>query len=200
MSAIATSADGAYVFLALEDGDGFQIILKAVRADLSAWTAAYEPGAGSAANVAPVPCNPDKMLFYGNFDTDIVVILHTISTGDNTDISPASLGANIVNTLAVNPSSADEIIITTESETVQYTGDGGDNWSELDGAIGFAATALAVLWSGDYDYHRLFVAGQTGPVAQLLYSPNECASYGDYTGSMSVTNIASLVATEEDQL
>ena len=69
MSAIATSAEGAYIFLALEDGSGFPVIVRALRSDLSTWSSAYSPGAGSAANGASVPPNSDKMLFYGYFRT-----------------------------------------------------------------------------------------------------------------------------------
>ncbi len=69
MAAIATSADGNHIFMALEDGSGNQVIVKAARSDLSTWTEVYAPGAGSAANVAMVPSDPDAMLFYGNFGT-----------------------------------------------------------------------------------------------------------------------------------
>lgn len=198
MSAIAASADGAYIFLALEDGSGNQIIAKAARSDLSTWSAAYQPGAGSACNVAPVPGDADKMLFYGNFDTDVVVILHTISTGANTDISPASLGAKVVNTLAVNPSNSDEIIITVDTdEDILYTADGGDNWATWDAALGFDATALYLLWSGAYEYHRYFTAGNDGTVV-LVYSPNEGASDYDYTGAAlaATANVVSIDITE----
>lgn len=196
MPALATNADGNYIFMAVEDeSTGNQLIVKAARADLSTWSVAYEPGAGSASNVAAVPGNPDLMLFYGNFDTDVTVILYTISTDTATDISPASLGAAAVNTLAVNPSNSDEIIITVNtSEDLLYTSDGGDNWATWNAALGFDATALWVLWSGQYEPYRIFTAGDDGATLNLLYSPNEGISFDDKAGATlgalaNVTNI-----------
>lgn len=199
MPAMATNADGNYIFLALEDASGNQIIIRAARSDLTTWTRVYEPGTGSAANVAMVPGDPDLMLFYGNFGTDVVVILHAISTGTNSDISPVGLGAKVVNALAVNPGDANEIVIAVGTDQdLKYTSDQGSNWSDWDATLGFDATGLQVLWSGDYWPHRYFVAGQmAGPSAQLRYSPNEGGNDTDATGAMSVTNIAGVEATEE---
>lgn len=91
MASMCTNADGNYIFMALEDGSGFQIIAKASRSDLMTWEAVYSPGAGTAANVLPVPSNPDLMLFYGNFGSGVQVVKHTISTITNTNISPSGL-------------------------------------------------------------------------------------------------------------
>lgn len=201
MAAITTNASGEYLFLALETSGGNQIIAKAATTDLSTWTAAYQPGTGSAANILPVPGNADLMLFYGNFGTDIVLVRHTISTGANEDISPASLGSNVVNALAVNPSNAAEIVIAVNgAQDIMYTADGGANWATWDSLLGFDATALALLWSGDYDYHRYFAAGVLITDAQLLYTPNEGYSTYDYTGTMTVANVTNLEWTEENQL
>lgn len=195
MSAISTNADGSYIFTALEDASGNQVIARAARSDLSTWTAVYEPGAGSAYGTAPVLSDPDLMLFYGNFGTDVTVILHTISTGTNTDISPAGLGAKVVNTCAVNPANASEIVITVDTDQdMLYTDDQGSNWSTWDAALGFDATALAMLWSGAYWPHRVFVAGNNGTDIDLLYSPNEMAQSADQaSGSLAsasdITNI-----------
>lgn len=184
MSAIAVSADGAAIFLALEDASGFPVIVSADRTDLSTWAKVYEPGAGSAANVKASPSNPDKMLFYGNFGTDLTVILHTISAVSNADISPPSLGAKVVNTLQVNPSGGGEAIITVDTDQdLLRTVDAGVNWETLNAALGFDATALWVLWSGPYFPHRLFVAGDNLTNLDLLYSPNEGASSQDFAGT-----------------
>jgi len=201
MSAIATTADGNYIYLALEDTNGNQVISRAARSDLSTWTTIYQPGAGSAANIAPVPSDPDKMLFYGNFDTDVVVVEHTVSTGAESDISPASLAAKEVNTLAVNPSDANEIVITVDTdEDLKYSDDGGSTWSDWDATLTFDATALALLWSGDYSLHRLFASGQVTGSAVLYYSPNEASGWADYTGSMSATDVVALAVTMEADL
>lgn len=195
MSALVTSADGANVFAALEDGSGYPVIATAARTDLSTWSGAYEPGAGSAANIAAVASNPDKVIFYGNFGTDVTVIMHTISTATNTDISPASLGAKVINALHVNPSDENEMIATVDTdEDLIHTTDGGTTWSTLDAALGFDATALWVMWSGAYYPHRLFVAGHNGTDLDVLYSPNagssnenkEDATLG---GKANITNI-----------
>jgi hypothetical protein len=199
MAAIATNADGNTLFLALEDGSGNPVIVSAARSDLTTWTAVYEPGAGSAANLVAVPSDADAMLFYGNFGTDVTVIKHTISTGTNTDISPSSLGAKEVNTLAVNPSNADEIVIGIDTDQdLEYTDDGGTTWTEWDNALGGDATALWVLWSGAYFPHRYFVGLDNATTLDILYSPNEGASDTDVSGATvgALTNISALEATE----
>lgn len=200
MSAIAVSADGNYIFLALEDSGGDQLIVRTERADLSLFSAAYSPAAGSAGNVAQVPANPDEMLFHGNFDTDVTVILHTISTGANSDVSPASLGAKVVNTLRCNPGDGDEWECTVDTDQdLLHTTDAG-TYTALDSALGFDATALAVLWSGQYFPHRHFVAGEVGAGdLDLLCSPNEGASDTNVEGATvgAADGIVSLEATGE---
>lgn len=199
MAAIATSADGSQIFLALEDGGGAQVVLKAARSALSTWTAAYEPGGGTAANVASVPEDSDAMLFYGNFGTDVTVIKHAITAGTNTDISPASLGAKVVNTLSVDPSNSDEIVITVDTDQdLKNTVDGGTTWTDWDAALGFSATALYTLWSGAYFPHRYFVAGDNTTTLDILYSPNEGSFSSDVSGATvgALTNISGLDVTE----
>ena len=71
MSAIAVSADGNNIFLALENGLGQPVFAKTTRSDLSTWTTAFAPGDGTAANVASDPANIDQMYFYGNFGNTI---------------------------------------------------------------------------------------------------------------------------------
>lgn len=197
MSAIATSADGAYIFAALEDSSGFQVIARAARSDLSTWTAVYAPGAGSACGVVPVPSDADKMLFYGNFGTDVVLILHDIDAGTNTDISPASLGVNVVNTCAVNPANnANEIVITVDTDQdMLYTDDQGSSWTAWNAALGFDATALFMLWSGAYWPHRVFVGGDNGSNLDLLYSPNEMTQSAD-RASGSLASAADICSVE----
>ena len=179
MAAIATSADGAYIFMALEDTSGFPVIVKCSRDDLATFTAAYDPGAGTAGNVASVPGNPDLMLLFGNFGTDVTVILYTISTATPADISPPGLGAKVVNTLAVNPSNAEEIMITVDTDQdFLFTQDQGATRETLNAALGFDATALHVRWPGGYEENIGYVAG-TPAASQLLFSPNEGADFDD---------------------
>jgi len=196
MSAIAISADGNNIFLALEDGSGNQVFLKAARSDLNTWTKAYNPGAGSAANVKESPSNIDVMLFYGNFGTDLVISTYRISTDVVTDISPASLAAKVINTLAVNPGGISELVASVDTDQdLKNSDDGGTTWVDWDATMGFDGTALAVLFSGAYFPHRYFTGGQTGGTGELRYSPNEGSSDNDETGAMSVTHIVSIEAT-----
>ncbi len=199
MAAIVTDASGDNIFLALEDSSGNQLVAKAARSDLSTFTIVYEPGAGSACNVAMVPSEPDSIYFYGNFGTDVTVLKHTVSTGAESDISPASLGAKEVNTLAVNPSDADELVIGVDTdEDLKYSDDGGSSWSDWDATLGFDATALAVLWSGAYMQHRYFVAGDNATTLDILYSPNQGNNDTDVSGATvgALTNISALEVTE----
>jgi hypothetical protein len=197
MAAIAVSADGNNIFLALEADDGFPIFLTAARSDLSTWSKAYEPGAGTAANVTNSPTNPDVMLFYGNFGTDVVVNTHTITTGAEVDISPGSLGAKEVNTLVINPAGVSELVLSVDTDQdLKNSEDGGSTYSDWDATMGFDGTALAVLWSGAYFPHRYFTGGQTGGTGEIRYSPNEGSSDADKTNTMSVTQIVSIEVTE----
>ena len=171
------------------------MIVRAARLDLSTWSAVYSPGVGSAANVVPVPGDDDKMIFFGNFGTDVTVVLHTISTGVNSDISPAGLGAKVVNTCAVNPGDANQMAITVDTDQdVLFTNDGGSNWSTWEAALGMNATAFYVLWSiAAWAVHRAMVAGHDGMDEILLYTPNQFGSETDVVGSLStVANIVSI--------
>jgi len=199
MAAIATSADGDYIFLALEDSGGFPAFLQAARSDLATFSEVYAPGAGSAANVTPSPSNPDIVLFHGNFGTDLTVSTYTISTDTVADISPSSLGAKVANNLAINPSGGSEAVITVDTDQdITHTTDGGTTWTAWDAALGFNATALWVLWSGVYYPHRYFVAGDNLTTLDILYSPNEGAGSTDVSGATvgALTNISALEATE----
>lgn len=197
MPAIATTADGAYIYAALEDSaTGNQIIARAARGNLSTWTSVYDPGGGSAGNVAPAPSDSDVMYFYGNFGTDKTVIKHSVSAVTNSDISPASLGAKVVNTLSVDPSDADRIVISVGTDQdLLYTEDGGANWTLWEAALGFDATAKYVIWGGLWYPARLFVAGHDGLNAVLLYSPNEMASEQD-EASAALQAASNIVAVE----
>lgn len=184
MAAITTTADGEYIYLALESG-GNPVIVRCSRDDLSTFTLAYAPGSGSAANVAQVPGNADRMLFYGNFGSGVQVVSHVVSTGAETNISPTGLTTKVVNGLCVNPSDPNEIIVTvnTDFDLLQTT-DGGATWETQNAAVGFDPAALAVLWQDEAEYHIVYLAGEIGgfyPPA-LRYSPNGGNTLQDITG------------------
>lgn len=196
MTAMTVTADGAYIFLALEDASGNQIVLRGKRSDLTDWQTAYRPLAGSAGNVAIVSSNPDTIFMHGNFDTDIVILTHTISTGANADLSPGTLGAKVCNTLKVNPSGVGEAwaTINTDQDLIR-TQDAGVTWPALDAVMGFDPTALDVLWSGGYALDRGFIAGKPASV-ELQYTPSEGADKQDLAnaGLAAVANIVSVIA------
>lgn len=200
MPAIQFDASGDNVFLAGEDsGSGDQVVITAATSDMTTWSLAYQPLAGSACNIQKCIANADLMFFYGNFGTDVTVIQHTISTSTNTDISPSSLGAKVVNGLVVNPSDANEIVITVDTDQdVLYTSDGGSNWSTWDAALGFDATAFELLWSGLYFPHRYFVAGDNGADLDILYSPNAGANDTNVEDATvgALTNVCDLQVAE----
>lgn len=184
MSGICTTSDGNTIFMALEDGTGLPIIVKVSRSNLGTFTAAYNPGAGTASNVKAAPGDPDRVFFYGLFGSGVQVIEHAVAAASNTNISPTGLTTKIVNTLEIDPSETDRIIVTVDTDQdLLLTEDGGTTWDTLNAALGFNATALKVFWSGDYDYSRLVVAGQVTGAASLKYSPNEGASLSDITGA-----------------
>jgi len=184
MPALKTNSDGTSIFVALEDSSGNQLIAKALRSDLSTWTEAYALNAGSASNVESDSSDINSMFFYGNFNTDLTVLKFDISAGTVADISPASLGAKIVNTLSVNPGNGQEISLTVDTdEDLKNTVDGGSNYTDYDATLGFDATAIWMLWSGQYFDHRYFIGGEVGVGnLDLLYSPNAGASSNNEEG------------------
>ncbi len=197
MTAMTVSSDGAYIFLALEEAvTGDQIIARCPRGTLTNWEEAYRPEAGSAANVAIIASNSDAVFMHGNFDTNVLILMHTISTETNTDLSPGTLGAKVCNTLEVNPSGVGEAwaTINTDQDLIR-TQDAGATWPALDAALGFDPTALDVLWSGGYALDRGFIAGKPASV-ELQYTPSEGADKQDQAnaGLAAVANICSIIA------
>ncbi len=218
MSAIETSADGSKIFLAVEDGDGFPLVLMADRNDLADWDVVYEPGEGDAVNVKATS-DPDRMIFYGYFGIKqvevvvpavgidyrpmpTVILRHTISTGANLDIGPADellFIKKTFNAVAINPSNPDEVwainienedlrrsfgVFATQTLGAGTTTETWATWETLDASLGVIATALAVLFGGDYFLDRAFVAGDSGATLDLIYSPNEFADKIDLAGAI----------------
>lgn len=202
MAAITTTQDGEYIYLALDDvATGFPVILRCARSSLAVFTSQYAPGAGAAANLTPDLSNPDRVLFYGNFGTNVTVLSHVPSTGAETDISPPGLGAQVVNCLAIDPNNPDEIWVTVDTANdLLRTLDGGSNWDTLTNALGFSATAMAINWGSEVEYHIGFVAGDNGADLDLLYTPNEGSEFDDYAGAGlgAQTNICGVEIGQEE--
>ena len=185
MAAIATTADGEYIYLALDlVSSGTPLILRCSRSSLATFTVVFLPVAGTACNILPDPSDPDRMLFYGNFAPDITVVSHVVSTDAETNISPPGLGANEVNCLAVDPNNPLEIWATvTGTQDLLRTIDGGANWTTLDNALGFDPTAMAILFGSETEYHIGYIAGDNLTDLDLLYTANEGAAFRDYAGA-----------------
>jgi hypothetical protein len=198
MASIAATADGAYVYMALENDSAQPVIVRAARpdnaGDVMTFEEAYAPAAGTAGNVCQVPGNPDLMLFYGNFGSGVQVVLHTVSTGAEANISPAGLTTKVVNAAAVDPNDSDHIIICVNTDQdLLETRDAGTAWTTLNSALGFDTTALAVFWQTFPEYDIIYAVGQVTAAALLKYSPNSGASLSDITGgTMSTPDVSSL--------
>lgn len=180
--AIAVSADGAAIFLALQYASAnTQVIFKVARPTNGSPTVTrvYNPNAGGAANVAPTP-DSDKMIFFGNFGTDAGVILHAITAGTNTDRSPSSIGSDKIQPLKCNPGNADHWkAINKDDQDAIETDDSGATWTTLNAAIAVDAEAADWLFSGVYFPDRAFVGGDDGVDKALLYTPNDFSSTRD---------------------
>lgn len=176
MSILETSQDGAFVFVALEDNaTGDQIIFKIARptSTTPTTTKAYEPGGGSAGNIAPTG-DPDRMIWHGNFGTDVGVVDHAIIAGSNTDISPTSIGAELIQPLEVDPNDIEHVVaINRDDQDALETVDGGANWTALNAALGVDADAMGLVFLGAYFPFGGFIGGDDGVDQNLSYTPNE---------------------------
>lgn len=194
---ITPTANGERVIVALEEATtGDQMIWQADAEELDAWGFDYDPQAGSAANVDMVPANEWGIFLFGNFDTDVVLLLYDVNEGTVTDLSPGTLGAKVVNALKVNPTGVGEAWATVDTDQdLIRTQDAGATWPALDAAMGFDPTALDVLWSGGFALDRGFIAGKPASV-ELQYTPSEGADKQDLAnaGLAAVANICSIIA------
>jgi hypothetical protein len=182
VSKLETSQDGAFVFVALEDdATGNQLVFKITRPTSTTPTTvtAYEPGDGSTGNVAPTG-DPDRMVFHGNFGTDVGVVDHAIVAATNTDISPASIGAELIQPLEIDPSDIQHIVaINRNDQDALETEDGGAAWSVLNAALGITVDAMSAIFLGAYFPFGGFIGGNDGVDENLSYSPNEFSGLRD---------------------
>jgi hypothetical protein len=195
MAAIAVSADGNQIFLALENGSGQPLIAMCERDDLATFIAVYNPAAGSAGNVL-ASSDPDVMFFYGYFGSGYRVLKYVISTDTVSNISPSGVATYIVNSLAVNPADANELWATINTDQdLRHTTDGGTAWETLNAGLGLNPTALLVVPGGEGEPPVIYIAGNDGVTTVLLYSPNNGISFNDVSG-VSLAGTANIIGLE----
>ncbi len=197
--AIETNQSGIFLFVALEgDTTGDQKIIKITRptSTVPTMVIAYNPASGTNGNIAKTG-DPDRMVFHGNFGTDIGVIDHAIAAGTNTDISPTSIGAKLIQPLRVDiPSDVDHIIaINRDDQDAIETEDGGSNWSTLNAALGQTVDAMAAEFYGQYAPFLTTFGGNDGADENLEYSPNEFVSLREDT-SAALKAVGSIVSVD----
>lgn len=181
--ALGVSADGNNVFIALEDNSsGNQIVFKATRPSSPTVSAIYEPGGGSAANVIPTG-DPDKMIFFGNFGTDVGVILHTISADTEGDISPSSIGSDKIQPVAIDPSDVNHLVAINQDDQDALETEDGSTWSTLNATLGQTPVAMGVIWLGALFPLGGFIGGNDGTDENLTYTPNEFAGLREDTSA-----------------
>jgi len=198
MSILEVSQDGAFVFVALEDdATGDQLIFRIARPTSTTPTTvtAYEPGGGTAGNVAPTG-DPDRMIFHGSFGTDIGVIDHAIAAATNTDISPSSIGTELIQPLKVDPNNVQHIAaINRNDQDALETEDGGSNWAALNAALGQDVDAMDLIFLGAYFPFGGFIGGNDGVDENLSYTPNEFSNLRD-DASAALKAVGSIVSID----
>lgn len=198
MSILEVSQNGAFVFIALEDNaTGNQLVFKITRPTSTTPTTvtAYEPGGGSAGNVAQTG-DPDRMILHGNFGTDVGVVDHAIAAATNTDISPVSIGAELIQPLKVDQDNIQLIVaINRNDQDVLETDDTGANWSTLNAALGQSVDAMDLIFFGAYFPFGGFFGGNDGVDENLEYTPNEFSNFREDT-SAALKAVGSIVSID----
>lgn len=182
----AVAADGEYLFFALEDDSTTnQGVFRVERptSTTPVTTVVYDPGGGSAGNVYSSN-DRNKIIFSGNFGTDLGVIHHDIDMGTNPDITPTTIAADVIAPLQVDPGDADHIIaINKTDEDMLETEDNGATWDTLQATLGVQVVAMAMAFFGQYFPFGGFIGGNDGVNEHLAYSPNEFANQREDTSA-----------------
>lgn len=186
MSILEVSQDGAFVFVALQDNaTGNQLVFKITRPTSTTPTTvtAYEPGGGSAGNIAQTG-DPDRMIFHGNFNTDVGVVDHAIAAETNTDITMPTIGAELIQPLQVDPSDIQHIVAINRNDQDAFeTVDTGSNWTAINATLGQSVDAMNLAFFGVYFPFGGFFGGDDGVDQNLEYTPNEFVSLREDTSA-----------------
>ena len=197
-SAFAVSQDGQFLFFAAEeDVSGNQKVIKIPRPTsiTSSYVTVYAPALGTSSNIAKTG-DPNRMIFHGNFGTDVGVVDHAIVAGSNTDISPTSIGAELIQPLEVDPSDIQHMVaINRNDQDALETEDTGANWATLNAALGLTVDAMALIFLGAYFPFGGFIGGNDGVDENLSYSPNEFSSLRD-DASAALKAVAGIVSVD----
>ncbi len=178
MAMLRPTNDGSFLFMALEDdATGNQLVFKITRPTSSSPTTvvAYEPGAGSAGNVAPSG-DSDIVVFHGNFNTDVGVVEHTVSTGINVDITPTTIGAEVIQPLQVNPTFSGNMLAWNENDDdLLQTEDNGATWDILRSDAGLITTlrGMDILFKGNFQDHNVYFVGDGASGVKVYESLDE---------------------------
>lgn len=198
MSILEVSQDGTRVFIALQDdATGFQEIFKITRPTSTTPTTAkvYAPGAGTAGNVAQTG-DPDRMIFHGNFGTDVGIIDHAIVAVTNDDISPTSIGAELIQPLKVDLDDINHIVaINRNDQDALETDNLGVSYATLNATLGQSVDAMDLVFFGTYFPFGGFYGGNDGADENLQYTPNEFANLREDT-SVALKAVGSIVSID----
>lgn len=195
--AMNVNQSGTHLFFAMEDIASNQVIYKIDRPTSTSpvTVKVYEPGGGTDGNIAKTG-NLDRMLFYGNFGTDIGVIDHAIAAVSNTDISPTSIGAKLIQPLRADPGDIQHIIaINRDDQDAIETEDGGSNWVTLNATLGQNVDAMDMAFHGPNFPDTAFFGGNDGVDENLEYTPNEFADLREDT-SAALKAVGSIVSID----
>lgn len=146
-------------------------------------TVAYNPAGSSSINVVATG-DPDRMLFFGNFGTDVGVIDHVISTAVSNDITMTTIGADLIQPALVDPSDVDHIIaVNRTDQDVFETLDGGTTWTALNSALAITVDVMDLIFQGAYWPSAGFIGGNDGVDENLSYTPNEFGALREDTSA-----------------
>ncbi len=110
----------------------------------------YAPGAGTSINIVETG-DPDRMVFFGNFGTDVGVVDHAITAATNTDITMTTIGAELIQPLQVDPDNIQHIIAINRNDQDAFeTEDTGSNWAAINAALGQSVDAMDLAFFGSY--------------------------------------------------
>ncbi len=195
--AFSPNQSGEFLFFAMEDTSGNQMVLKVLRPTSTTPTVltVYNPLSGTAGNIASTG-DPNRMIWHGNFGTDVGVVDHAITAATNTDISPSSIGAELIQPLQVDLSDINHIVaINRNDQDALETDNLGGSYATLNTTLGQSVDAMDLAFFGAYFPFGGFFGGNDGADENLEYTPNEFADLREDT-STALKAVGSIVSID----